>query len=405
MINGFTMNGVDLDTMLVPRSYFNQGTLWNWGTNYYYGLGDNTNSDRYSPVQTVAGGIGWKQAGTGKNMGAGIKTDGTLWTWGSNQTGCLGDNTVIAKSSPVQTIASGTNWRQLSIGGWFQSGIAGQATVMATKTDGSLWGWGRNSYGQIGDNTTTQRNSPVIVGGTAVAGSYNWSQVSTQLSCTAAIKTDGTLWTWGRNTDGQLGNNNTSSFSSPVQTVASGNNWRQVAAGSYTMGAVKTDGTLWMWGKNNYGQLGNNTTINRSSPIQTIASGNNWKQVSIGGAGFPGAAGYTHVAAIKTDGTLWTWGTNNSGQLGNNTTIYYSSPIQTISAGTNWKTVAAGYMNTLAIKTDGSLWLWGNNGAGQLGDNTATNRSSPIQTVASGYSWSQVGSGYYQSIAITSVYN
>jgi alpha-tubulin suppressor-like RCC1 family protein len=183
-----------------------------------------------------------------------------------------------------------------------------------------------------------------------------------------------------------------------------------VSAGSYTSAATKTDGTLWLWGKNNSGQLGNNTTTNTSSPIQTVAGSNTWKQVSIGGPNFNGAAGPCAVAAIKTDGTLWTWGNNAYGQLGDNSTISTSSPIQTISAGTSWKQVSSGYGFMSAIKTDGSLWTWGWNSAvglgvtGALGDGTTVNKSSPVQTIASGTNWSQCSSGYGIASAITYVY-
>ena len=160
------------------------------------------------------------------------------------------------------------------------------------------------------------------------------------------------LWLWGENSYGALGDNTSAPKSSPVQTIAGGTNWKQVAFGRYYAAAIKTDGTLWAWGRNDYGQLGNNTITHRSSPVQTISGGNNWKQV---------VGGRYQTAAIKTDGTLWTWGFNGDGQLGNNTSgsgTNKSSPIQTIAAGTNWKQVSCGYGHTAAIKTDGTLWIW-----------------------------------------------
>ena len=130
------------------------------------------------------------------------------------------------------------------------------------------------------------------------------------------------------------------SKSSPVQTVTFSNNWKQVSCGDGHTGAIKTDGTLWFWGFNTYGELGDNTIAKKSSPVQTIAYGTNWKQVACGG----------NTAAIKTDGTLWIWGDNSNGQLGDNTIISRSSPIQTIAYGQNWKQVDCGYGHTLAIK-------------------------------------------------------
>ena len=172
-----------------------------------------------------------------------------------------------------------------------------------------------------------------------------------------------------------------------MQTVSSGTNWKQVSAGDYHTGAIKTDGTLWMWGYNFNGELGTNDTSSRSSPIQTVAGGTNWKQVSCGGVS-------GHTGAIKTDGTLWLWGGNNNGQLGTNDTITRSSPIQTVSAGTNWKQVeCGGEYFTGAIKTDGTLWMWGAGGFGQLGTNITSSFSSPVQSVAGSANWKQVSAG------------
>lgn len=300
---------------------------------------------------------------------------GTLWGWGYNL-GALGDNTSTSRSSPVQTIARGINWQQASQGFGFTAGI---------KTDGTLWLWGKNNpEGCLGDNTTIDRFSPVQT----VSGGYDWKQVSAGFSSTAAIKTDGTLWVWGYNYlyAGNLGDNTVINRSSPVQTVSRGNDWKQVSNGRFNCAAIKTDGTLWTWGQNSYdhvGVLGDNTGITRSSPVQTIARGNNWKQVS---------CGTYSMAAIKTDGTLWTWGGNSYGQLGDNTTVGRSSPVQTISRGTDWKQVSIG-MHCAAIKTDGTLWLWGRGTDGDLGNNARSNMSSPVQTVTRGTDWKQVACG------------
>lgn len=291
-------------------------------------------------------------------------SEGGLWGWGYNGFGELGNSTVVNRSSPVQVTGGGTNWKQVGVMG----GI---------KTDGTLWVWGYNGTGQLATNDTANRSSPVQT----VSAGNNWKQIG--YAC--AIKTDGTLWLWGDNTNGRIGDNTVVHRSSPVQTIASGTTWRQVSSSDNFTGAIKTDGTLWMWGANNLGQLGTGDTTKRSSPVQTISGGTNWKQISCGN---------NHAAAIKTDGSLWLWGYNIAGQLGDNTSgaaALKSSPVQTISGGTNWKSVAAGLgATTAAIKTDGSLWLWGDNPSGQLGTNDTTNRSSPVQTVSAGKNWKSV---------------
>ncbi len=367
---------VDFEDYYVRADYFRSGNLRGWGNNTFGPLGDNTGVNKSSPVQTIAQGLNWKQISNfGNYHAAAIKTDGTLWCWGLGTSGQLGDNTITSKSSPVQTVTFGTNWVQVACG-------SGQTA--AIKTDGTLWAWGDNAtYGALGDNTTTQRNSPVQT----VAFGTNWKQVFCGNFQMAAVKTDGTLWAWGYNYYGQLGDNSTANKSSPVQTIAFGNNWKNISTfncpSALHVACIKTDGTLWMWGANTNGQLGDNTVTKRSSPVQTIAGGTNWKQVSVG---------IDHTAAIKTDGTLWTWGSNTNGCLGDNTTTQRNSPVQTITFGKNWKQVCTGSTFTAAVKTDGTLWTWGLGTSGQLGDNTITSKSSPVQTIMYGTNWKQVAS-------------
>ena len=203
---------------------------------------------------------------------------------------------------------------------------------------------------------------------------------------------EGNLWTWGSNYSGQLGNNTTTQRLTPVTTFTGGANWKQVAGGGYHTSAIKTDGTLWTWGLNSQGQLGDNTTTQRLTPVTTFIGGTNWKQVACGG---------NNTAAIKTDGTLWTWGFNNSGRLGDNTTIGRLTPVTTFAGGTNWKQVSCAYAHTSAIKTDGTLWTWGQNSPGRLGDNTTTTKCTPVTTFAGGTNWKQVAGGGYHTSATT----
>ena len=392
--NYLDSTGTDLSNVYVTKEYIMDWypdlvpqlitpQLWTWGRNIYGQLGDNTTVNKSSPVTTVAGGTNWKQVSCGQNHTASIKTDGTLWTWGYNSIGQLGDNTAVNKSSPNTTIAGGTNWKQVACGTFHTTAI---------KTDGTLWTWGYNGFGQLGNNSTVDKSSP----NTTIAGGTNWKQVACGQSHTASIKTDGTLWTWGRDSYGQLGDNTTVNKSSPVTTIAGGTNWKQVAGGNYHTASIKTDGTLWTWGRDNYGQLGDSNTVNKSSPVQVSGGGTNWKQV---------ACGYGYTATIKTDGTLWTWGRDNYGQLGDNTTVNKSSPNTTIAGGTNWKQVACGgglfAAYIAAIKTDGTLWTWGRDNYGQLGDNTTVNKSSPNTTIAGGTNWKQVAGGGTYTAAIS----
>jgi alpha-tubulin suppressor-like RCC1 family protein len=306
-----------------------------------------------------------------------------LWTWGYDTTGRLGNAAITTRSTPVTTFAGGTNWKQVANGYSFCAAI---------KTDGTLWTWGRNNNGQLGTNDTTNRSTPV----TTFSGGTNWKQVAGGTYHTSAIKTDGTLWTWGNGGQGRLGNGvTTGNISTPVTTFAGGTNWKQVSSGYNYTAAIKTDGTLWTWGFGSYGKLGNAvTTGNISTPVTTFAGGTNWKQVS---------SGNFHTAAIKTDGTLWTWGISSSGILGNGVTAFtsISTPVTTFAGGTNWKQVAGGGTYTAAIKTDGTLWTWGFGSYGKLGNAVTTgNISTPVTTFAGGTNWKQVSGGSNHTAAI-----
>jgi alpha-tubulin suppressor-like RCC1 family protein len=328
--------------------------LFSWGSNGDGQLGLNNLVYYSSPVQVGALST-WSQIAGGAAHTIAAKTDGTLWSWGKNTPqGQLGLNDTVSRSSPVQ-IGALTTWYQVAAGGNF---------TLATKTDGTLWSWGFNTTGALGLGNAAYRSSPVQVGALTT-----WYQVAAGLSFTIASKTDGTLWSWGNNSYGQLGLNDTVSRSSPVQ-IGALTTWYQVAAGGYQTFAIKTDGTLWSWGFNNYAQLGLNIASgNRSSPVQ-IGALTTWSQV---------AGGKIHTLATKTDGTLWCWGYNSSGQLGLGDTTNRSSPVQ-VGALTAWSQVAGGESFSFSIKTDGTLWSWGSNGSGRLGINLASgNRSSPVQ--------------------------
>lgn len=361
-------------TPTLPPLYY----LRLWGQNNYGQLGDNTTLPKSSPIQTLVGGNFWYDVDCGYDSTFAIKTDNSLWVWGSNSIGLLGDNTIIDKSSPIQTVAQGNDWQQASVGNY----------GAAVKSDNSLWVWGTNSIGELGDNTFVDKSSPIQIGG------FDWSFVDNGWRYhTAAIKTDGTLWLWGSNYLGQLGDNTSANRSSPVQIVGGGTDWDKVAVGLFHTAAIKTDGTLWTWGYGFYGQLGNDERFATSSPIQTVAGGTNWYEV---------ATGAWNTFGIKTDGTLWGWGLNSANQLGlgAGAPVFISSPVQTFILGSTWKQVNAGYNHTLAVKTDGSLWTWGYNSFGELGNNTNIPNSVPTQVNDPGFYWEKVSAGFNHSAGL-----
>lgn len=350
--------------------------LYAWGQNFAGNLGDNTTVARSSPVQ-IGALTTWASVSCGLHT-ASIKTDGTFWAWGRNNYGQIGDSTTVSRSSPVQ-VGALTNWSDVAIS---QAG----GTTCSVKSDGTLWSWGDNTYGTLGQNvaSTVFRSSPVQIG-----ASTDWLRVAAGNSHVAAVKTNGTLWSWGRNNHGQIGDNTIANRSSPIQ-VGALSNWYLAACGNYHTIVTATNGALWTFGRNNNGQIGNNTIINRSSAVQ-VGALTTWSHV---------AGGNSHTEVVKNDGTLWAWGNNSVGELGDTTTVNRSSPIQ-IGALTTWSRVSAGGNNTAAIKTDGTLWTWGWNNNGQLGLNVLSDfnarRSSPTQ-VGALTNWSDVSVG--QSIAL-----
>jgi alpha-tubulin suppressor-like RCC1 family protein len=274
-----------------------------------------------------------------------LKTDGTLWATGANDSGQLGDGTTINRKTPV-LIMSGV-----------AKMAAGASHTIILKTDKTVWSTGYNFYGQLGDGTTTDRKVPVqiMAGVTNIAAGYMHSLI---------LKSDGTLWATGNNLIGQLGDGSTTNRKAPVQIMTGVDN---MAAGSYHTLILKTDGTLWATGDNFYGQLGDGTSTNHSTPIQIMAAVTNM------------ASGSLYSLILKSDKTLWVTGNNSDGQLGDGTIISRNTFAQVVTGVAN---IAAGGFHTLILRTDGTLWATGFNGNGRLGDGTTTDRISPIQIMA-----------------------
>ena len=294
-----------------------------------------------------------------------VKNDNTLWTWGLGTLGRLGHGNNINRSSPTQ-VGTLKNWASASVGDDY---------TMAITVSGSLWGWGSNAFRKIGaTGIGTSVSSPVQVG-----TQTDWNKVFSGTGHTLGIKRDGSLWAWGSNNQGQLGLGDIVNRSSPVQ-VGDDKNWKEVALGSQTTIALRNDGTLWSWGNNDV-TSGRFTTevpivIDRSSPVQ-IGTLSNWRSV---------VGNEFHMMAINTLGELWTWGVGTNGRLGQVTdNLSKSSPVQ-VGTLKNWVSASAGKLHSLAIKNDGTLWAWGYNIAGALGQDDVVSRSSPVQ-VGSASNW------------------
>jgi alpha-tubulin suppressor-like RCC1 family protein len=333
------------------------GTLWAWGDNSGGRLGDSTTTNKMSPVQ-IGAQKQWVSISTGTyptSYSLAIAADGTLWGWGANYHGRIGDGTTVDKSSPVQ-IGTGKDWTFIAV----------KCThSLALKSDRTLWGWGQNNSGQLGDGTTVDKQAPVKIG-----TDKDWVSIALGVTHSLGLKANGTLWAWGSNTVGELGDGTIESRYSPVQ-IGTGTNWVAIAAAYHHTFALKSDGTLWAWGQNNYAQLGDGTTESKKAPIQ-IGIDKNWSSV------VTYHYGLGHTFALKSDGTLWAWGRNQNGQLGDGTTESKKTPIQ-IGTDKDWVSVAVGASHSIALKSNNTVWAWGSNNYGQLGDGTTVNKNTPVQ--------------------------
>lgn len=383
------------------------GELWRWGQS----PGSVHVATPFHDSANVGYETTWShiEGGNGNHFVLGLKNDGTLWSWGTNEYGELGANLsmtpgTINRSSPTQIINGlngtiGDGWRQISCGYNHNLGLT---------TKSSLYSWGRNEYGQLGLNNTTNLAEaqlpiinisaslrPMIAVDISAGAEHSHFIVQTTItnfsnSSAGAPKGSKLLFAAGRNNVGQLGDNSTINRSSPRQ-IGSDTTWKMVSCGyDHTM-AIKDDGTLWGWGSDFYGQTGTQWGSYRSSPAQVTNSGTNWLLVS---------AGYQYTMGIKTDGTLWGWGSNNWGELGQREFFppfgyNVNSPVQ-VGTNTNWITVQA-CLNpsavTSAIKTDGTAWMWGYNTSKEVANPYVTGDiSSPVLiTGMVDYKWKQLG--------------
>jgi alpha-tubulin suppressor-like RCC1 family protein len=332
----------------------NNGTLWGWGYNNFWQLGLGNNTSVNIPTQ-IGTDTTWNIVSAGKDFTMAIKNNGTLWAWGSNTSGKLGVGGTSLRTVPTQ-VGTATDWE-------YVAASEGDYTL-AIKNNGTLWAWGANNNGQLGNGSTT---GTAILTPIQIGTDTTWTNVAAGLSHTVALKANGSLWCWG--VGGILGDTTTFNKYVPTQ-VGSALNWQNITAGKRHTLASKTNGTLWSWGDNQAGQLGDGTTVAKKIPTQ-IGTATSWNTFS---------AWENSSVATQTNGTLWTWGGNTYGQLGDGTVNNKSTPFQ-IGTDTDWMELSIGQSNTSAVKITGTRLAWGNNSVGQLGDNTNIDKLSPVVIV------------------------
>jgi alpha-tubulin suppressor-like RCC1 family protein len=344
------------------------------------------------------------QIATGRDHTCALLEDGTVRCWGSNSSGRLGDGTTSSRSNPVQVLASGSaEAGPVVLGGVTQ--IAAGDHTCALLEDGTVRCWGLNSFGQLGDGTTSSRSNPVQVLASGSTQGTNVLSGVTQIAAgpihTCALLEDKTVRCWGFNGDGRLGDGtNSTPRLNPVQVLASGSTQgtnvlsgvTQIAAGPFHTCALLEDKTVRCWGSNSSGQLGDGTNSTpRMNPVQVLASGSTQGTNVLSGV-TQIAAGSGHTCALLEGKTVRCWGSNSSGRLGDGTTSSRSNPVQVLASGSaesgpvvlgGVTQIAAGD-HTCALLEDGTVRCWGPNSFGQLGDGTTSSRSNPVQVLASG---------------------
>lgn len=389
----------DFDDIYVRKEIFSSGGVWTWGNGTSGQLGNNSNISRCIPGKICCNRLDWRDVVTSRfsgNHAGALQFAGAVSLWGGNDAYQLGTGTTTSISQPCFSPGQANNLsafaiKKISIGGGVTSLLnIKNNDVISSNTvlhNGFRTAFGCNANQRAGINSTNTTITSLFT----TLEIINWNHLSHGNGFAVGVGQLGGcddnyhLLVFGDNTAGQLGTGDTVTRNTPVCVST---DWYCVSAGNNHSLGIKRDGTLWAWGCNSFGQLGNGTTINSSTPIQ-IGCDKKWKYVSAGG---DFSVAVTCGDATSFHSQIWTWGLNSSGQLGDNTTVNKSSPVQTADLLSSWKKVSAGDTHVLALKSDGTIWAWGTNSQGELGDGTTVSKSSPIQ-VGTANKWLSISAG------------
>ncbi len=353
---------------LIHGSYYhslgldNRGQVWSWGRNDQGQLGINSTTAKSTPVSILGNKKTFCQISGGVKYSLGLDKNNLVWGWGVNYRGNIGNNSMVSKRTPVSILGTRKTFCQIIATGYYSLGL---------DKNGSVWGWGSNYRGQLGINSTASYSTPVSIHGIKktfcqIGGlSYNYDYGSS-----SGIDYTGQVWTWGYNDKGQLGINSTTNKSTPVSILGAKKTFCQIVNGeSRHYLAIDYKGQVWGWGYGAQGALGINSTTAKSTPVSILGNKKTFCQIDCGNL---------YSLAIDYMGQVWSWGYNQYGQLGINSTTAKSTPVSILGNKKTFCQINCGYYHSLAIDYKGQVWGWGNNTYGKLGDNSVVSKRTPV---------------------------
>lgn len=355
------------------------GRVWGWGTGSNGRLGTNNITDRSTPVSVVGSIKTFCKIATGNAWTAAIDRYGRVWCWGNGGNGRLGTGSTASALTPVSVIGSIKTFCQIG---------AGNATTAAIDKYGKIWSWGFNNSGQLGNGANTEQCTPVALAG----ATKTFCKLSLSNGQTLALDKNGRAWGWGFNAAALLGDNSVTARNTPVSVAGATKTFCEIAAGSQHAVAIDKYGNTWAWGPNDSGQLGANIPRSIRSPKSIVLGANKtFCHITTGG---------NFSVSIDKNGRLWAWGQNTTGFIGDNSTTARYTPLSVLGSVKTFCKVSSGSNFTLAITNSGRIWAWGGNGNGRLGDNSTTSRLTPVAVLGSIKTFCQIYGGSAHSMAI-----
>jgi alpha-tubulin suppressor-like RCC1 family protein len=365
------------------------GSVKCWGYNQHGQLGDGTSTYRLTPVDVVGLSSGVSALAASGDHTCALTTSGGVKCWGNNASGELGDNTTAARLTPVDVVGLSSGVSAIDAGGYH---------TCALTTNGAVKCWGNNLSGQLGNGATTNSSIPVDV----VGLSSEVSAIAVSGFHTCALTTSGSVKCWGDNAAGQLGDGTTTQHRTPVDVVGLGSGVSAVALGVYHSCALINSGGVKCWGNNASGELGDGTTIAHSTPVDVVSLGSGVDGIAAGGEyDYAYDVYLSHTCALTTGGGVKCWGYNADGRVGDGTTAARLTPVDVVGLSSEVRAISAGGYHTCGLTISGGVKCWGHNQYGQLGIGTAANRAVPIDVRGLSSGISAITVGAYHNCALT----